>query len=473
MFNQIARFTWVVAALFFLLPLLAKPASAQVTEVTLDNGLRVIVFESHAVPIVAVDAWVRAGTRRETQGQPGVAHFLEHLLFKGTPTHPDEESVDGTIEDLGGSLDAATSYDWAHFYTEVPATGYGQAISLLADILQHASLTSNSIEEERPIILDEISQNSSDPLTSMEDTVRGLIYTSDSAYSRSITGTADQVQAVTRDQIVAFYNTYYVPNNTTLVVSGDVNTGDVVKFAMAQFGAWAKSTTLPVDGDTQRSSYLIPTDDSSRIRKTLLQQDGSESYVVMGFPAPSVTDQPDAWDMDVLLTLLGQGGNNLLTTDLKIKGQLVNTIGADYLTQKDPGILTISASLPTANVQAVQDAILVEIKKLRTNLISDQVLMAAKNALKANYLFDVDTDSGHADSLGFYDCIDSYQYDVDYLKNIDAVTAADIQRIAQKYLDPESYAVVLQVPAPDVSTARAPIASDSVQFAQDRVSSTN
>jgi predicted Zn-dependent peptidase len=469
MINLLTRGTFSVALLFVLTIVSSPAALSQVTATTLDNGLRVITAESHAVPIVAVDAWVRAGTRREKPGQPGVAHFLEHLLFKGTPTHPDEESVDGSIEDLGGTLDAATSYDWAHFYTEVPASGYPQAIALIGDILQHASLKPSSIEEERPIIEDEISRDDDDPLTSLSNTARSLFYTPGSAYGRTITGSIDQVKAVTRDEVADFYNTYYVPNNVTLIVSGDVTPVEVQKVVVDQLGTWRKSPNLPEDGDAQRSTYQLPTEGQSTIHKSLTQKDADESYAVYAFSAPSVKDQPDAWDMDVLLTLLGQGGNNRFTRDLKIKEHVVDTISADYLTQKDPGILTISASMPTSNVDAVQAAILDEIQQLRSIPVSESELQAAKNALRANYLFDVDTDSGHADSLGFYDTISTYDYDVDYLKHIAEVSPADVQKAAQKYLDTNAYTVVLQVPQSDVSTASALPGAARVILAADRV----
>jgi zinc protease len=307
-------------------------AEAQVSEITLDNGMRVIIAESHSVPIVAIDAWLSAGTRRESPNQAGVAHFLEHVLFKGTPTHPDEESVDGSIEDLGGTLNAATSYDWAHFYTEVPSAGCNDAITLLADILQHASLKQAAIDEERPIILDEVARDADDPLTSLTDTVRTLTYAPSCAYGRPITGSADAVREVTRDEIVHFYATYYAPNNLTLVVSGDVSPAEVQKCVSAEFGNWKKSTTLPLESSAERSSYRVVDSSDQPIQKSLIQKDANQSYLVMGFKAPSVAEQPDSWDMDVLLTMLGQGGNNRLTEQLKDKAHLVDTISADYLT---------------------------------------------------------------------------------------------------------------------------------------------
>jgi zinc protease len=447
-FRALAYIFFVAA---FLLPTVG--AFAQVSEFTLSNGLRLVIAESHSVPIVAVDVWVRAGTRREQAGQPGVAHFLEHLLFKGTPTHPTEESIDGSIEDLGGTLDAATSYDWAHFYTEIPSSGCDDAIGLLADIIQHSTISPDSVDQERPVILDEIQRAEDDPGQSLADVARSILYSHGSAYSRPITGTMDEVRGVTHDQIVAFYKQYYVPNNTTIVISGNVSPSDVQHVVEADLDDWKRSDSLVDDGGADASSYAqqVPADEIAT--KRLIQQGADESYLVMGYPAPSVSVTPDAWDMDVLLTLLGQGGNNRLDTSLRIKQHLVTAIEADYLTQRDPGILTITASMPTANVDDVQADILEEVDRLRTTTVGADELRAAKLALTASYLFDVDTDSGHADSLGFYDSIDSYQYDVNYLSNIDSVTAADVQRIAQTYLNPESCVTVIQVPPTNPTTA--------------------
>src|SRR5579883_2914984 len=143
------RAAWFVLVLLaFVAPASPVWAAADVSSVTLPNGLRIITSPSQMVAICAVDVWVRAGTRRQPIDQQGVAHFLEHLLFKGTPTRPSETEIDGAIEDLGGSLDAATSYDWAHFYTVVPSSGFETALDILSDALQHANISSQAVENE-------------------------------------------------------------------------------------------------------------------------------------------------------------------------------------------------------------------------------------------------------------------------------------------------------------------------------------
>jgi zinc protease len=158
--------------------------------------------------------------------------------------------------------------------------------------------------------------------------------------------------------------------------------------------------------------------------------------------------------MDVLLTMLGQGPGNRLDTQLHRKRHLVDTVSADFLTQRDPGLLTVTATFTTGNLGIAEAAILDQVKLLRDNRVSDQDLTAAKMALQSSYLFDVQTDSGHADALGFYDMIDSYQYDVDYLTHVMAVTPEDLQRVARTYLNIDAYTDVSLVPPTDSMNAR-------------------
>ena len=174
---------------------------------------------------------------------------------------------------------------------------------------------------------------------------------------------------------------------------------------------------------------------------------------MLGFHAPSVKDQPDAWTMDVLLTYLGQGGNNRLTLDLQRKRKLVTNVNANYLTQHDPGSLSITAECDPSNVDAVKQALLDEVQSLRDKPLSDADLAAAKHALLASYLFDAQTNSGRAGALGFYAVIDSARYDTDYIANFEKVTAAQVQSVAQKYLNPQAYTLVTLQPRTDPITA--------------------
>ena len=410
---------------------------------TLENGLRVLVAPSTAADLVTVDVWMDAGTRRETAQNNGSAHFIEHLLFKGTPTRKPGE-IDAAIEDLGGTLNAATSYDWAHFYVTVASADADAALGVLADALTNASLRPEDMEAERPVILNEMAGDEATPDQQVTQAYNALEFP-DHPYGRPIVGTQATVSGMTRQTVYDFYHTYYVPSNATLVISGNVTPAQGLAMARKALGAWPARPTPP--------DRALPETPPPGIQTQTLTGSGPDAYLILGFHAPSVSDQPDAWTMDLLLTYLGQGGNNLLQRDLQRRQKLVTSIDANYLTQRDPGTLTITAECAPGDVDRVTQAILADLKTLRDAPLSDGDLAAAKHALLASYLFDAQTTSGRADALGFYSMIASPSYDVDYIQHFEDVTAVQVQTVARKYLDLQNYTLVTSLPQPNAMTA--------------------
>jgi zinc protease len=409
----------------------------------LENGLRVLVAPSSSADLVTLDMWMDAGTRRETAANNGAAHFLEHLLFKGTPTRPPGQ-IDADIEDLGGTMNAATSYDWAHFYVTVASGDADAALSVLGDAIMHAAIRPADMDAERPVILSEMFADANTPSEQVADAFNALEFP-DHPYGRPIVGTPELVSQMPRQTVYDFYKTYYVPGDATLVISGNIMPDQALAIARKEFGNWP-ARPFPPDRD-------LPETPQNDIQTKTMSGTGPDAYLTLGFHAPSVQQQPDAWVMDLLLTYLGQGGNNLLQTDLQNHQKLVTNINANYLTQRDPSSITISAECQPANVAVVTQAILTDIEALRDNPLSTSQLAAAKHALLASYLFDAQTTSGRADALGFYSMIASPEYDTDYIQNFESVTAAQVQAVAQKYLDPHNYTLVTMLPQPNAMTA--------------------
>jgi predicted Zn-dependent peptidase len=407
--------------------------------------MRVVALPKHDVPIVAIDIWMRAGTRRQHPDQPGVAHYLEHMLFKGTPTRPDEDKIDGAVEDLGGTLNASTSFDWAHFYTIVPSNNFEQALDVLADALQHPSLAQEALDTEKPVIASEIARQEDDPEQALSNVAHHLVF-GDTPYGKTIMGSTADVQSITRSEVAAFYKAFYGPNNATLVVSGDVTPDQVHAAAQKLFGNWAP---VPLPLEDHESTF------TAAARRKIMYRNGSQTYMMMAFAAPGVKDQPDTWIMDVLLTLLGQSPNSRLDVTLRRQQHLVNSITADYLTQRSPGVMTITATLPTGELEPVEKAIVEQIQNIQEHGVSVADVDAAKQGLLQSYLFETETDSGKADSLGFYDAINSYTYDTQYVDHFESVTADDVQRIAKKYLDLSKYTLVAFVPPSGAANASA------------------
>jgi len=417
-----------------------------VVEQTLPNGLRVLATHAGSVDLETVDVWVGAGTRRETAANNGAAHFLEHILFKGTPTRKPGE-IDAAIEDLGGTLDAATSWDWAHFYVTVGSSDAPAALGILSDVMQNAAIREADIEQERPVILSEMARQAGSPEQQLVQAFNRIEFPGH-PYGRTIMGPEQNVTNMKRQTLVDFFHANYVPSNVTVIMSGSLDPQDAIGMVQKAFGSWS---SRPLSSDD-----VLPAAAPAGIVRRPLEGSVDHGYLVLGFRAPSVKELPDAYAMDVLLTLLGQGGNNRLENDLLRRDKIVSSITSNYLTQHDPGALTIQASFDPGNLDTVVKGILDEVDQLRTRPIRPSELAAAKHALLASYLFDVQTTSGRAGALGFYAVIDSYKYDTNYIANFEAVTPEQVQQVARKYLDPSHYVLVTLLPRSNPVTAFLP-----------------
>ena len=417
-----------------------------VTEYTLPNGLQVLVAPSNAADLVTMDIWVGAGTRRETAENNGVAHFMEHLIFKGTPTRKPGE-IDAAIEDLGGTLNAATSYDWAHFYGTVGSADAPAALTVLSDAVMNAEMRQKDIDDEKPVILSEMAREANSATTRVARAFTTLCFPTH-PYGRPLLGTASNVSNMPRKTIVDFYHTYYAPSNATLILAGKLTPEDGLALAKKTFGSWP---ARPVPED--KTLPEAPQTDIRTLNSTAPVRRG---FLQIGFRAPSIQDKPDVWVMDVLMTLLGQGGNNRLEQDLERKKKLVTAINTSYLTQRDPGTMSVTAEFDPGDYDTVRSAILDEITTLRDTPVAAAELAAAKHTLLASYLFDTQTNTGRADALGFYSRIDSYKYDTEYVGHFEAVTPEMVQAVARKYLNLSAYTLVtlLRVPNPVTASRR-------------------
>ena len=452
------RFNLFAAALAALLVLTPHPSPAQnvvspatqsafglgaVTNYTLPNGMQVLIAPSNASDLVTMDVWLGAGTRRETAQNNGVAHFMEHLIFKGTPTQKPGE-IDAAIENLGGSLNASTSYDWAHFYGTVGAEDAPAALAVLADAVQNAEMRQADIDAEKPVILSEMAREANSATGRVARSFNSLCFPTH-PYGRPLLGSARNVSDMPRATILDFYHTYYAPENATLVLAGKLTPDEGLALAKKMFGTWP-ARIVPSD-------KTLPEPPQTEIRTRSLTAPARRGFLQMGWRAPSVRNKPDAWVMDVLMTLLGQGGNNRLQVDLQRKSKLVGAVNTAYLTQRDPGTMSVTAEFDPGDYVHVQEAILMQAAALRETPVGPAELEAAKHTLLASYLFDTQTNTGRANALGFYSRIDTYRYDTDYVDNFESVTSAQVQAIARQYLNPTAYTLVTLLPVPDPVTA--------------------
>jgi len=396
----------------------------KVKETVLNNGLTIITSEIHTFPIVALDMWVKVGSADENKENNGVSHFIEHMLFKGTKERGVGE-IDKAIEGRGGRLNAGTSYDFTHYYITVPSLYWEEALEILGDLIFNPAFDKEELERERRVILEEIGRGEDNPESYLRDLFYQTAYQKH-PYRLPILGSRESVRSLKRDDLLNYYQKHYHPNNMALVVVGDFKTERVLSKVRELFKDF-KAEELPLIASVKEP-------EQTEERKVVLSKDLKQSYLILGFPAPSVKEKKDVYAMDLIITILGEGRNSRLEQELKEKKNLVSSISADYLTQKDPGLFYILATLEPEKIDKVREEILSQIDNLKRREVGKKELEKAKRLLSSMVAFDTETNNGKSSYLGFYFAIDKISFALTYLDGIKKVTPSQIKEVANKYL---------------------------------------
>ena len=209
--------------------------AADFTVQKLPNGQTIVVQEVRNNPIVTIDTWVRTGSINETDTNSGVAHFLEHLFFKGTKKHPVGE-FDRILESKGAIINAATSKDFTHYYITIPSEHFDTALDLHADMLTDPQIPRKELEQERKVVLEEIAKDGNTPSKIVYENLNDMLY-SHHPYKRKVIGSADVISTIRREEILDFFNKYYLPSNMVTIVIGDVDTAKVVEKVSQAFNS--------------------------------------------------------------------------------------------------------------------------------------------------------------------------------------------------------------------------------------------
>lgn len=290
--------------LVLLTALLAPPALAeQVTTFRLDNGLDVVVIEDHRAPLVVQQIWYRAGAADEMPGKSGIAHFLEHLMFKGTEKIP-PNMFSALIEQQGGDDNAFTSWDYTAYYQRIAADRLEMVMEMEADRMRNLRMTEDDVTTERQVILEERAQRTdSDPGALLGEQMRAALFLN-SHYGIPIIGWRHEMEGLTRDDALAWYRKYYAPNNATLIIAGDVTPDEVRRLAEKYYGPIA-----PSDGIAPRIRPQEPPQLAER-RLKLADERVSNPYVYRVYLAPERNpgDQDEAAALLILAELLGGSG---------------------------------------------------------------------------------------------------------------------------------------------------------------------
>lgn len=411
----------------------------------LDNGQTVVVQEVKNNPIVTIDTWIKTGSIDEEDSNNGVAHFLEHLFFKGTKTHEPGE-FDKILETKGAITNAATSKDFTHYYITIPSKDFDLAMDLHGDMILHPLIPRKEMEKERKVVLEEISKDLNSPTKIMQDNLNSMLYTTH-PYKRKVIGRSDVIETITRDQVLSFYNKNYSPSNMVTVIIGDVDANHAIEKTKEAFNAEYKKQTktiytkeAPLTKQQKKVEYL----------------DTESGYMVIGFRGTPIDDK-DSYALDVLATILGDGRSSVLNQVLKEKKRIAFSVDAGNSTFRDDGIFYISANYEPTKCKIVQDTIFNEIEKIQKNGVTDDQLKLSKNIIERSTYYSRESITNIATEIGYTMALtnDIKFYDT-YLDNIKNVSKEDVKKVAEKYLGINRSAVSIVLPK---SAKEVPVAS--------------
>jgi zinc protease len=424
------------------------PVKLQVIEATLDNGLRLLVQEDSRNPIVAVQILYRVGSRNERPGATGLAHFLEHLMFKGTPTRGRGE-ISRLIEQSGGRENAFTTKDMTGYYTNIAADRLDLILRIEADRMRNLLLDPAEIDSERKVVLEERRMRSEDdPDGAVYEAMSSLAFKA-SPYHWPTIGWMADIERINATELRAFYDTYYRPNNAVLTVVGNVKAANVLARVRQYFGAIPRGTAPPAV-----TAVEPPQIDERRL---LLRKEGAQLPVVnIAWHVPNYTS-PDAPALELLSQLLSEGRASRLYRRLVYDKRIVLGAGGEYsYSSIDPSLFWFYATpLPDHTPESVEQALLDEVERLKQEPVPAEELERARNQIEASFVWQQDSVFSRASVLGRFEVLGSWRLLDDYLPRLRAVTPADLQRVARTYfpVDRKNVSILLPVP-PAAAPAR-------------------
>ncbi|MES2461907.1 MAG: pitrilysin family protein [Armatimonadota bacterium] len=447
-------FAGAAAILIIPLPLscaATAPNPPPVQRRTLPSGLRVIVAEQAGAKLAAVDLRVRVGSGDETPSTNGTAHFLEHLVFKGTDTRKPGE-IDQAVEALGGELTAQTTRDATRFAAAFPADKWQEALAIIADMTLHPALRPADVDSEKPVILSEMAIARTEPTRSGFNALTAVAFDEKDPYRLPLMGTEANVKAMTFEALRDFCQEWYRPENMTLVVTGDVRAADVFLEAERLFPG-----TVPLISargtDSQKKPESVPALSGAR---TTLSRAGSDNLttVFIGFRAPSAADA-NAATVAGLVSLLaeradGGNGSGKLREALVTRQRLALAVTADYVAQRGESLVMISATGLRSNAAKMEAALRTELKKLSSSEFTvNDAREARLNLLAAQY--PDGSVGGDASRLALADVLGISPEETDdpalYAARLSrVVTGEALTAAASQYLSPERGAVVVLQP---------------------------
>lgn len=409
-----------------------------VKKVKLDNGLTVLVHEDHSLPVMVFHQWFRVGSKDERPGRTGLAHFFEHLMFKGTKKFPGKE-FDRIIQSNGGDNNAFTSHDYTGYYFKLPPSKLELAIDIESDRMRNLLFNPKDIKSEREVVKEERRYR-------VDNSIPGFLWQNIFStvykvhpYRWPVIGYMKDLNAATIDDMKDFYKVHYAPNNAVIVVAGDIDADETIGLIKKYYGS------IPAQNIPDNKYKQEPAQKSGR--SVNFKKDVQSATVAVVFQGPKAGEK-DAYTLDVAATILSEGKSSRLVRRLVDRTQLMSDISAYNYTPQEPGVFMVQGSMrPGKNRESAEKAIYAELYKLRSGKVTDKELEKAKNQIMADYVNSLKTVHNKARQIATNEVLfGDYTMFFKDLERYRSVTAEDIQEAAKKYLKPGQRSVLRVLP---------------------------
>ncbi len=407
------------------------------TKKILKNGLTAIVKESHRAPVVAVQIWVKAGSTYETEQQAGITHLIEHMIFKGSEKYPAGELA-STIETLGGTINAYTSYDYTVYHCVVPSDHLDTALEILQDAVFHPAIDPQELAREKEVVLEEMRMRNDRPESRLFEELMRISYEK-APYRRPIIGYENTVKSFTRDDILNYMAQRYRPVHMAIVVTGDIDSRKAMKLIEQRFEKEPEKPGVKM---------IFPEEPVQQtIRFSREEMDCQQAHLAISFSGLPSFDSADTPTLDLLGALLSDGESSRLVLSLKNRKQLVTAIDAAAFTPAGPGLFEVSATLDPKNIEKALEEIFYQIYRIKFSEISQDELEKAKTQVVTSFVFAQETMEGEARKIGVFQMLTGDAANASkYIQQVQAVTPEDLKMAAIKYFKEKNVNISLLLP---------------------------
>jgi zinc protease len=413
----------------------------------LDNGLTILIKEMHHAPIASFWIWYRVGSGDERPGITGISHWVEHMLFKGTPRFPKGE-IDHQVARLGGTPNGMTWLDFTTYMETLPSHQIDLAFRIEADRMVNALFESHEVEAERTVVISERQGGENDPRFLLDEEVKAAVFRIH-PYRHSTIGDLCDLQRISRDDLLGHYRTYYAPNNAVAVLVGDVDTQRALERLQELFGPVPRGPAIPI---TRR-----PEPEQRGERRIIREGEGTVAYLQVSYHVPGA-DSADLLAllvMDAALTgptqmsFSGGGGTNRSSRlyQALVETELATSVDSTLGPTREPYTYDLGATVRTGRtLEEVEAALLAALEDMAQSSITDAELAKALKQSKAQFAYATERVTNQAYWLGWTETIDSHHWFQSYIERLMNVTAEDVHRVAQAYLRPAYRTVGWYVP---------------------------